>query len=188
MSGLVFLLQRRAYSIPYRFCNADLAERDWDFQPFLSALNLIIQKRASTVAIRAGKNRYFFPAEQDPQNGLSQMLVAFKGFYSSARPSLGKVVLNVNVCMTPFYVSGTLMEAISNFQQRTQGALPSAFPSKVKVVTNHLGYSRTHTLTEVLGEAGPEAVFFECSKYNPPKTSVANYFLRGRLASTFPCL
>lgn len=157
-----------------------MSQRKWDFLPFTSALNLIIQKRASAEAIRAGKNRYFFPAEQDRQNGLSQMLFAFKGFYSSARPSLGRVVLNVNVCMTPFYITGTLMDAISKFQDRTQGAVPTSFPSKVKVATNHLGYNRTYTLTEVLGEPGPEAVFFECSKYNPPRTSVANYFLKGK--------
>ena len=162
--------------------------RKWDFQPFVSALNLIIQKRASTQAMRAGKNRYFFPAEQDRQNNLSQMLYAFKGFYSSARPSLGQVVLNVNVCMTPFYVSGTLMEAISKFQDRTQGAVPSDFPSRVKIVTNHLGYNRTYTLTEVLGAPGPENVYFDCSKYKPQKTSIANYFLKGRPVSNFPFL
>ncbi|KAF9652530.1 Piwi-domain-containing protein [Thelephora ganbajun] len=161
-----------------RYCSGDLKERKWDFQPFVSALNLIIQKRASTEAIRAGKSRYFFPAEQDRQNGLSQMFLAFRGFYSSARPSLGQVVLNVNVCMTPFYVSGTLMDAISRFQQRTQGALPSNFPDRVKIVTNHLGYPRTYTLSEVLGAQGPGAVYFNCSKYNPQRTSVSNYFLR----------
>ena len=174
------LFERHPERTPCRYCNADLAERKWNFQPFVSALNLIIQRRASTEAIRAGLNRYFFPAEQDRQNGLSQMFFAFKGFYSSARPSLGRVVLNVNVCMTPFYVSGTLLEAISRFQQRTQGALPSHFPKKVKIVTNYLGYSRTYTLTEVLGARGPRDVTFECSKYNPPKTTVADYFLRGR--------
>ena len=180
-------LQRYADRILCRYCNADLTKRRWDFQPFVSALNLIIQKRASTIAARAGKNRYFFPGEQDPQNGLSPMLVAFKGFYSSARPSLGQVVLNVNVCMTPFYISGTLMEAIARFQDRTQGALPSHFPSKVKIVTNHLGYNRTYRLTEVLGAPGPEAVTFECSKYDPPKTTIANYFRRGKSVLTFPC-
>ena len=171
--------------VSYRFCNADLAERKWDFQPFASALNLIIQKRASTQAMGASKNRYFFPAEQDRQNGLSRMFFAFKGFYSSARPSLGQVVLNVNVCMTPFYLAGTLMEAISKFQDRTQGAVPSDFPSKVKIVTSYLGYNKKHTLTEVLGAPGPQAVHFDCSKYNPQKTSVAKYFLRGRPASAF---
>lgn len=114
------------------------------------------------------------------------MLIAFKGFYSSARPSLGQVVLNVNVCMTPFYVSGTLMDAISKFQERTQGALPSDFPSRVKVVTNHLGYNRTYSLAEVLGAPGPEAVTFDCSKYSPPKTTIANYFWKGKPVFTLP--
>jgi len=170
----------------YRYCNADLTKREWDFQPFISALNLIVQRHASNVAIRSGKNRYFFPAEQDRQNGLSQMFLAFKGFYSSARPSLGQVVLNVNVCMTPFYIAGTLMDAINKFQERTQGAVPSDFPSKVKVVTTHLGYNRTYTLTEVLGAAGPEAVHFDCSEYKQPKMSVAAYFLRSK--SSLPSL
>lgn len=162
-----------------RYCHADLAERKWDFQPFMSALNLIIQRRASTVAIRAGESRYFFPAEQDRQNCvLSQLFFAFKGFYSSARPSLGRIVLNVNVCMTPFYISGTLVEAINRFQQRTQGALPSDFPRRVKLVTKHTGHNRTWTLTEVRGERGPRDVFFDCSKYTPQRTSVANYFAR----------
>lgn len=158
-------------------------QKNWDFQPFVSALNLIIQKRASVEAIRAGKNdnRYFFPAEQDRQNHvLSQVFFAFKGFYSSVRPSLGRVVLNVNVCMAPFYVSGGLVDALSGFQQRTQGALPSKFPDKVKLVTKHLGYNKIYTLSEVLGAQGPAKVFFDCSKYTQPRTSVANYFLRGK--------
>ena len=79
--------------------------------------------------------------------------------------------------MTPFYVSGSLLDAISKFQQRTQGALPSKFPEKVKIVTRHLGYAKIHTLSGIL--AGPRQVFFNCSKYTPPKTSVADYFLRG---------
>ena len=82
--------------------------------------------------------------------------------------------------MTPFYVSGTLVEAISRFQQRTQGALPSDFPNKVKLVTKHLGYNKTYTLSEIRGEQGPAHVFFNCSKYTPPRTSVADYFWRGK--------
>lgn len=185
MSDIAFPFTAYADPSLYRYCNADLNKRGWDFQPFVSALNLIIQKRASSVATRSGKNRYFFPAEQDRQNGLSEMFLAFKGFYSSARPSLGQVVLNVNVCMTPFYVSGTLLDAISSFQRRTQGALPTDFPSKAKIVTKHLGYNKTYTLTEVLGAPGPEAVFFECSKYKPPRTSVADYFWRGKPVLVF---
>lgn len=154
----------------------------------MSALNLIIQRRASTAAIRAGESRYFFPDEQDRQNRvLSQLFFAFKGFYSSARPSLGRIVLNVNVCMTPFYISGTLMEAINRFQQRTQGALPSDFPRRVKLVTNHTGYNRTWTLTEIRGERGPKDVFFDCSKYTPQRTSVADYFSRGKPCPPPPC-
>ena len=175
------LFERYPERILCRYCNADLAERKWNFQPIVSALNLIIQRRASTEAARIGFNRYFFPAEQDRQNRLSQMLLAFKGFYSSVRPSLGRVVLNVNACMTSFYVSGTLPEAISRFQQRTQGALPSNFPKNVRIVTNFLGYSRTYTLFEILGARGPRDVTFECLRYNPPTTTVADYFLRGRL-------
>ena len=171
------LFERHPERILCRYCNADLAERKWNFQPFVSALNLIIQRRASTEAARIGFNRYFFPPEQDRQNGLSEMFFALKGFQSFARPSLGRVVLNVNVCMIPFYVSGTLLEAISRFQQRTQGALPSHFPKKVKIITNYLGYSRTYTLTEVLGARGPRDVTIN----NSSATTVADHFLRGRL-------
>jgi eukaryotic translation initiation factor 2C len=120
---------------------------------------------------------------------------AFRGFYSSARPSLGRVVLNVNVCMTPFYVSSSLMEAISKFQQRTQGALPFKFPDKVKLVTKYLGYNKIYTLSEILGAPGPAHVFFNCDLYTPQKTSVADYFLRSKscLLShtcnlTLPCI
>lgn len=104
------------------------------------------------------------------------MFFAFKGFYSAARPSLGRVVLNVNVCMTPFYVSGSLMEAISRFQQRTQGALPSDFPGKVKLLTTYLGYKKIYTLSEILGVPGPADVFFDFSQFTPQRTSVANFF------------
>ena len=82
--------------------------------------------------------------------------------------------------MTPFYISGSLTGAISKFRRGTQGALPSKFLKKVKLVTKHLGYNKIHTLSEILGAQGPAQVFFDCSKYKPQKTSVANYFLRGK--------
>lgn len=136
---------------------------------------MVTQQHASNAAVRFGKNRYFFPS-QERRPSLSPALDAWRGYYSSVRPAYNQLMVNVNVCMTAFYVGGTLVDALNAFRERSRGAMPQAFPQRLKVVTTHLGFPMKKQLKKVLG-TNPNNTFFDCQEYGG-KTSVAQYFLK----------
>jgi eukaryotic translation initiation factor 2C len=150
--------------------------KDHDPLPLISALNLVLQQHASTVAIRFGKNRYFLPPN-GPKPALSPALDAWRGYYSSIRPAHMQLMVNVNVCMTAFYHGGSLMDALEAFRQRSSGAMPTAFPQKLKVITNHLGYPMKKQMKKIVGN--PTNTVFDCAEFGG-KISVAAYFLKSK--------
>src|SRR4051794_29702533 len=77
--------------------------------PLISALNLVLQSHASKNGVRVGKNRYFFPGDEEPLQ-LSLGIEAIQGFFASIRPSFNQLMVNVNACMTPFFSPGKLSD------------------------------------------------------------------------------
>jgi hypothetical protein len=67
--------------------------RDYDPLPLTSAMNLVLQQHASRKGMRYGKNRYFFPDLGITRLGPS--IDAVQGFYSSVRPGLKQLLVNV---------------------------------------------------------------------------------------------
>lgn len=86
-----------------------------------------------------GRNRYFFRSAMPPVP-LGGGLEAWRGFYSSVRPSFKQLMVNVNVCTTAFYQEGNLAEAMVAFQQASFGANMATFVRGVRVSADHLGY------------------------------------------------
>ena len=79
-----------------------------DFDPscVIQALNIILAKPPSQdPGLVPGKSKFFI-SEPKPSMNLGRGLVAFQGYYSSIRPSVGRVLCNVNVCYTAFYKYG----------------------------------------------------------------------------------
>jgi len=68
--------------------------RDYDPLPLISALNLVLQQKASRVGVRVGQSRYFFPATFEKYN-LSVGVFAMQGFYASVRPAYKELMVNV---------------------------------------------------------------------------------------------
>lgn len=119
--------------------------RKLDTQPVISALNLILQQYASRRGVRVGKNKYFFPSSSE-HHTLSLGVEAFRGFFMSVRPTYKQLMVNINVCMTAFYVPGNLAQAMLAFLRQSSGGMPQSFADKLKVSTKHLGYTRKHTI------------------------------------------
>jgi eukaryotic translation initiation factor 2C len=72
--------------------------RHYDILPIISALNLILAahpNRSGGNGVMVGRNRYFF-AGAEPPVSLGGGLEAWKGFYSSVRPSHNQLMVNVN--------------------------------------------------------------------------------------------
>ncbi|KAI5986247.1 Piwi-domain-containing protein [Pisolithus albus] len=154
------------------FLRGEASHCKFDFSPIIAAYNLVLQSHA------AHNCRYFFPPRQNERFDLSSPgVVAWKGFFMSARPVYKQLMVNVGVCMTPFYEGGNLADAILQFQGQSHGAVPQRFIQRLKVTTAHLGYRSTKTLHKIMDKPARNT-FFPCDEYNNPKMSVEDYFKR----------
>ncbi|KAI6123475.1 Piwi-domain-containing protein [Pisolithus croceorrhizus] len=166
------------------FLNGETSHRDYDFSLVVAAYNLVLQSHAAHNGVRVksgrdgGGSRYFFSPSPGERFDLSSPgVVAWKGFFMSARPVYKQLMVNIGVCMTPFYESGSLADAILQFQGRSQGAVPQRFAQRLKVTTAHLGYKSTKVLHKITGKSARDT-FFSCDEFKNPKMSVEDYFKR----------
>jgi eukaryotic translation initiation factor 2C len=81
-------------AIPFRYLNGQTDARDYDPLPLISALNLVLQQHPSRTGVRVGKNRYFFPSSAEKIN-LGPGVEAWKGFFTSVRPTFKQLMVNV---------------------------------------------------------------------------------------------
>jgi len=123
-----------------------------------------------------GRNRYFFPSAA-PVVPLGGGLEAWRGFYSSVRPSFKQLMVNINVCTTAFYTEGNLAEAMVAFAKASFGARMSAFVKGVRVRTNHLNYRKT---VKALSKLTPRQHTFDCAELGG-RVTVEEYFKRSGL-------
>ncbi|KAG6811918.1 hypothetical protein H0H92_005249 [Tricholoma furcatifolium] len=149
--------------------------RDYDILPVISALNVILSShpnRSGGSGVMVGRNRFFFPSDAAPTS-LGGGLEAWKGFYSSVRPSHNQLMVNVNACTTAFYTPGNLARAMIEFQDFSFGARAGAFAKGVRVKTVHLGYKKT---VKGVAAFNSRQYSFESGEYG--KVTVENYFKR----------
>ena len=147
--------------------------------PIISALNLVVTSHASRTGVLFGRNRYYFsPGSYTPKETafpLSSGLEAWKGFFASVRPVYKNLMVNVNICMSPFFTPyARLSDAYLRFQQESRGANPRAFYRKVRVTTSHLGYRKRSSI-KAFGDSSASRTFFQCDELGG-KVSVAQYF------------
>jgi hypothetical protein len=161
-----------------RYLSGNIESRDYDVQPLVSAVNLVLQTHAARTGVRVGKNRYFFPSQERFELALG--IEGVKGFFTSARPAYNELMVNVGVCMTAFYKPGNLADAIMAFQRSSDGAMLQRFSQKLKVTTTHLGYKQKKPIKKIMPTSA-RRTFFPCEEYNG-KISVEEYFKR----SSFP--
>ncbi|KAI0919496.1 hypothetical protein AcV5_001549 [Taiwanofungus camphoratus] len=147
--------------------------QDHDPLPLIPALNLVLQQHANKIGIRVGRNRYFFPSSE--RRPLALGLEAWKGFFMSVRPAYKQLMVNINVCMTAFYVPGNLADAMRAFE-RQAGGMPTEFSQKLKISTSHLGYTRKRTILRIMSTNAQETTF-SCAELGGTVT-VEQYFSR----------
>ncbi|KAG1761419.1 ribonuclease H-like domain-containing protein [Suillus occidentalis] len=157
----------------YLDCNVD--NDDYDVSPLISAYNIVLQQHASLTAIRVGNGRYFgFPGYKS--NELSSGptgLEAFRGFFLSARPVFGELMVNVGVCMAPFYKPIARLDSVyDEFANRSKGATMQRFSQNVKVTTTYLGYTKRRTLLRITSSSAENTTFMKDGR----KISVAEHF------------
>ncbi|KAG1837574.1 ribonuclease H-like domain-containing protein [Suillus subalutaceus] len=133
-----------------KYLSGDIESRDYEVQPLVAAVNLVLQTHAARTGVRVGKNRYFFPSQERFELALG--IDAVKGFFTSARPAYNELMVNVGVCMTAFYKPGNLADAIR-------------FTQKLKVTTRHLGYKQKKPIKKIMSTSA-RRTFFHCEEYH----------------------
>ncbi|KAI1784815.1 Piwi-domain-containing protein [Ganoderma leucocontextum] len=149
---------------------------DIDTLPLVSGLNLILQKHAQKNGVRVSKTKYFFPSSSQHHH-LSLGVEAFRGFFMSVRPMYKQLMVNINVCMTAFYVPGPLEQRMDQFLHETRGAMPQSFADKLKVSTRHLGFTRKHTIHRIMTGKTARTERFNCEEFKG-MISVEDFFKR----------
>lgn len=85
-------------------------------------------------------------------------------------------MVNINACMTAFYIPGNLAQVMLNFQDRT-ATLPNQFYERLKIVTTHLGYPKKKAIFRVM-QSTPRQTKFTHNKHG--EITVEQYFKRGK--------
>ncbi|KAJ7594394.1 argonaute-like protein [Mycena floridula] len=148
--------------------------RGYDIAPLISALNIILATRPIRSGVLLGRNRFFFKSAAPPVN-LGGSIEAWRGFYSSVRPTHNQLMVNVNVCTTAFYVPGNLAQAMKTFMNHSFGARLSVFAHKVRVKTLHLGHKKS---VFAVSNMTPSQHKFRCEEFGNAEVTVETYFKR----------
>lgn len=133
----------------------------------------MVEKYATRNGVMVGRNRFFFPSETFSLGG---GLEAWKGFYSSVRPTYKQLMVNVNVATTAFYSEGNLANAMFEFRNATGGGRIDPFVRGIRVATTHL--NRRKTVKRASNQTAKSATFFWTEQNR--QVSVAEYFRMSR--------
>ncbi|KAF8523721.1 Piwi-domain-containing protein [Hysterangium stoloniferum] len=146
--------------------------RSSNIGPLLSALNIILAKFAFTRGVKVGRDRFFFKGAGGSMD-LSGGLEAWKGFYSSVRPTVNNLMVNVNVCYTAFYKEQNLALALEEFAHASFRAYPGKFVEGIRVQPTHLSYRPKKTVRRIAPHA--DTIKFQCAELGGQVT-VQQYF------------
>ncbi|KFZ01526.1 hypothetical protein V501_09952 [Pseudogymnoascus sp. VKM F-4519 (FW-2642)] len=114
----------------------------------IQSLNILLGHYAQSdpLTTTIASNKHFLFGDDKPGNrylvehNLGKGLTALRGYFRSARPSTGRILVNVNVSHAVFFKPGPLMELIKIFGAAygTNLFQLERFLKKVRVETNHL--------------------------------------------------
>ena len=142
--------------------------------PVIASLNRILKRHVVRVGVRVGKNKFFMPTS-DAVFPLTLGLEARQGFFMSVRPMYKQLMVNVNACMSAFYLPGNLAEAMGAFRRQSYGGMPNDFAEGLKVITRHLGYPKKSTIARI-GSVSASRTKFKLDDGKGPEITVAAFF------------
>lgn len=85
----------------------------------MMAMDIIISHKISTIYPTVNRS-FYTPRITHP---LSGGLEAWQGYYQSARPTRGRMMINVDLSATAFYQSGPLIQMVASILDRTYNEL-----------------------------------------------------------------
>ncbi|KAF8455766.1 hypothetical protein BDZ91DRAFT_801275 [Kalaharituber pfeilii] len=175
--------------------------RNYDPEPIIRALNIILAKfptseanfKDKRIVNPRRKQNQFFIVDKESRD-LGGALVAYRGYYSSVRPSLGTVLCNINVCMAAFFKPMNLGVMINDGRENVEEGIAG---DGLKVTTDYMG-TRKEMVISGIGDRNPEEqkffwdeenkevsvkYFFKKSEFNFPGW---NAFSHGRNTAYIP--
>ncbi|QRV95662.1 protein argonaute 5 [Ceratobasidium sp. AG-Ba] len=160
---------------------------DFDPQPMLSAFNILLAKYPSQHGVMVGRNKWFFPTPGQATD-LGGGLEAYRGFYSSVRPSFQQLMVNVNVATTAFYRAGNLAELFLKFGP-AGGSRLTTFVYNLRIEMTHTGRKMRKAIKGVKLKDTARNYLFLCDEFGGQKMSVEDYFKRKyKIALKYPTM
>ena len=169
----------------------------------IQALNIIISQapNATPGIVPAGQNKYFpFHGHIEAViHDLGQGLEALRGYFSSVRTGVKRILVNVNVATGAFYKPGKLLDLMNEFG-RSDYSRVAAFVRKLRIETCYIREMDAKGKPKK-GKGGPVLIrkVHTISDLSPPNKnsanltfkwtnpsgrdetiSIQNYFLRGK--------
>lgn len=158
--------------------------KDYDSTVIIRALNIILAKFPSSAStadrriVNFGQNRFFI-IDKTPSE-LTGALVAYRGYYSSVRPSFGRVLCNINVCTAAFFKPMNLGEMITQvFAGRGGvGGIQRKSINGLKVAYSYMNNKRKKMVISGIGENSAKEQTFYWDKED--KEVSVEYFFQKR--------
>lgn len=95
------------------------------------------------------------------------------------RPVYKQLMVNVNVCMSAFYVPrSSLADALAECLHQSRGGLPNRFYGKCRVTMAHLGYRKRCSI-KGFGNLSARKTTFDCEELGG-RVSVEQYFKKSK--------
>jgi eukaryotic translation initiation factor 2C len=148
----------------------------------LSAFNILLSKYPSQHGIQVGRNKWFFPSSSQPAD-LRGGLIAYRGFYSSVRPSFQQLMVNVNVATTAFYQTGNLVNLFHLFGP-AGGHQLGGFIRHLRIEMTHTGRRMRKVIKGVKLGTSARAYKFKCDEFEGQEITVETYFKRSESSFT----
>ncbi|CAE6438640.1 unnamed protein product, partial [Rhizoctonia solani] len=156
-------------------CNAG-AKGLFDPQPMISAFNILLSKYPSQHGVMVGRNKWFFPSLHQASD-LGYGLEAFRGYYSSVRPSFQQLMVNVNVATTAFFKPGPLAPLFQKFGPAGQNQLRT-FIHNLRIEMKHTGRIMRKTIKGIKLNTNARVYKFKCDEFEGQDVTVEVYYKR----------
>lgn len=166
------------------YLNAPFTKTSFNKEVAITTLNTLIKEHPSndTSVFSGARNSKFYPLNGGEAISLAPGLIAIKGYYSSVRTSVGRLLLNINVCTSAFFHDGPVDLLMALFGESTDAA--EAFLMKRRISTSYLGSTRfkqiegfvRHPITGEMLSAREAMIDVHESEFSTKRVSVATYF------------
>ncbi|EIE85427.1 hypothetical protein G6F46_009276 [Rhizopus delemar] len=150
----------------------------------IMVLDVLIRHLPSMMHSTVGRS-FFTPAEK---RALPNGAEVWQGYYQSARPTVGKMMINIDVSATAFYESGPLPEVVAKMLgRRSLDELRRGIPARelarlekllkpLRIQVVHRGEKKPRYKITKLTLSSAESTNFKLE--DGTETSVANYFVK----------